>query len=158
MTSSDGNQSTPWYKHTLFLVVLNIIGGVISYLGADLMFHSLLLTGGNSYLGTEGFSNIVIVTTLIGTIIGGTLGYSLWATTDNFPQSRAVLLSGLWAGTLGMMLLIASTIGCFGLAFPIISFFVTLGLLEKWDQGWSIFKGVQAKVVRQLVAGFQKES
>ena len=94
MTAENDNQPTKWYKHTLFLILLNIIGGVIGIIA----FMSMIFGGGYTL---ENQTTYVSIATLIGMINGGVFGYTIWVTTDNFPQSRVVLISGIWAIALG---------------------------------------------------------
>ena len=139
------HQSTPWYKHILFLILLNIISLLTIYF---LLVFVLKLTLDNTFT----FYPLV---TSIGAIYGGVLGYTLWATTDNFPVSRALAISTLWAVTLVSIAFMGIFLLCISVGLLAFAFLVTLGLLEKWDQGWSIFKATFSSIfIIAIVASY----
>ena len=124
MTTESDNQPTKWYKHTLFLILINIFGGII-----DLLLAKAIIS-----------SRYILFGIILGIIYGGILSYTLWATTDNFSKSRAILISGLWGGLLGSIFLkdTLEYIILTGIGFPFLAYGLTFIILNSWSQVTSI--------------------
>ena len=128
MTAESNRQSAKWYKHTLFLILLNTVSGILFWMGtlmlSSVWWYPLYLSEGKPHFTING-QIVSLGAGLLGLLIGGTLGYTVWAKFDSFTQARAVLLAGIWAVAFGCAFFSAS-FSLYGLfIFSIIAIFAT---------------------------------
>ena len=107
MTVEKKNQSTPWYKHTLFLILINAIAWVALLWGVEelssvwIVNYNVWDYSDREVLFTINRQIIILTASLLGLLMGSALAYTIWAKDNNFSQSRALVLAGTWASTFG---------------------------------------------------------
>ena len=146
MIEESDNQPTHWSEHILFLILLNIVGGIMSFLLMSLPSAGIFDT---TSIGT---SELIISSTLLGIMDGGILGYTLWASTDDFPQSRAVIITGIWGALLGGMFFTGDYIIFTGCGFPVLAYILTFIALKPGSQVASIVGATFFSIVSWFVS------